>query len=153
MTRRRFLDRRATPAMGLALSPARGLAQPSGPGPEMSALSAYMSAAATSALPAEPLEHAKHHLLDTLASMISGSELPPGQAALRHIRSHAGKGAAPIAGSALTAAPIDAALANGGMAHADETDDSHNASRSHPGCAVVPAAPAAGDALCNDAAA
>src|SRR5258708_9418210 len=79
MTRRRFLDRRATPAMGLAVPPARGLAQPSGPGPEMSALSAYMSAAATSALPAEPLEHAKHHLLDTLASMISGSELPPGQ--------------------------------------------------------------------------
>jgi 2-methylcitrate dehydratase PrpD len=26
------------------------------------------------------------------------------------------------------------------MAHADETDDSHNTSRSHPGCAVVPAA-------------
>jgi 2-methylcitrate dehydratase PrpD len=31
------------------------------------------------------------------------------------------------------------------MAHADETDDSHNASRSHPGCAVVPAAFAAGE--------
>jgi 2-methylcitrate dehydratase PrpD len=31
------------------------------------------------------------------------------------------------------------------MAHADETDDSHNASRSHPGCAVVPAALAAGE--------
>ena len=111
----------------------------------MSALSAYMSAAATRALPAEPLEHAKHHLLDTLASMVSGSELPPGQAAQRHIRSHAGKGAATIAGSALTAAPIDAALANGVMAHADETDDSHNESRSHPGCAVVPAALASGE--------
>jgi 2-methylcitrate dehydratase PrpD len=145
MNRRRVLDMTATAAMGLALSPARGFAQGSGPGLEMSALSAYMSAAATSALPAEVLEHAKHHLLDTLASMISGSELPPGQAALRHIRSHAGKGAATIAGSALTAAPIDAALANGVMAHADETDDSHNASRSHPGCAVTPAALAAGE--------
>ena len=31
------------------------------------------------------------------------------------------------------------------MAHADETDDSHNASRSQPGCAVVPAAFAAGE--------
>ena len=31
------------------------------------------------------------------------------------------------------------------MAHADETDDSHNGSRSHPGCAVVPAALAAGE--------
>ena len=32
------------------------------------------------------------------------------------------------------------ALTNGVMAHADETDDSHNPSRSHPGCAIVPAA-------------
>jgi 2-methylcitrate dehydratase PrpD len=31
------------------------------------------------------------------------------------------------------------------MAHSDETDDSHNASRSHPGCSVVPAALAAGE--------
>jgi 2-methylcitrate dehydratase PrpD len=111
----------------------------------MSALSTYMSAAGTRALPAEAAEHAKHHLLDTLASMISGSELPPGQAALRYIRAHGGKGETTIAGSALTASATDAALANGVMAHADETDDSHNASRSHPGCAVVPAALAAGE--------
>jgi 2-methylcitrate dehydratase PrpD len=31
------------------------------------------------------------------------------------------------------------------MAHSDETDDSHNESRSHPGCAVLPAALAAGE--------
>ena len=67
--------------MGLALSPVRVFAQASGPDP-MDALSAYMSAAGTRALPTEVAEHAKHHLLDTLASMISGSELPPGQAAL-----------------------------------------------------------------------
>ncbi|HWO42576.1 MAG TPA: MmgE/PrpD family protein [Candidatus Eisenbacteria bacterium] len=114
-------------------------------GPEMSALSEYMSAAASQPLPAEAAEHAKHHLLDSLASMISGSELLPGQAALRFIGAHGGKGAATVVGTALTAAPIDAALVNGVMAHADETDDSHNASRSHPGCAVVPAALAAGE--------
>jgi 2-methylcitrate dehydratase PrpD len=112
---------------------------------EMSVLSAYMSAAGARVLPAEAAEHAKHHLLDSLASMISGSELVPGQAALRYIGSHAGKGTATIVGTRVTAAPIDAALANGVMAHADETDDSHNASRSHPGCAVVPAALAAGE--------
>jgi 2-methylcitrate dehydratase PrpD len=38
------------------------------------------------------------------------------------------------------------------MAHADETDDSHNASRSHPGCAVVPAALAVGEELGIDGA-
>ena len=38
------------------------------------------------------------------------------------------------------------------MAHADETDDSHNASRSHPGCAIVPAALAVAEELGIDGA-
>src|SRR5438477_5826348 len=118
----------------------------------MQTLSAYMAAAGSRPLPDEVAEHAKHHLLDTLASMISGSELLPGQAAQGYIRTHGGKGAATIAGTPLTAAPGDAALANGVMAHADETDDSHNASRSHPGCAVVPAALAVGEELGVDGA-
>ncbi len=111
----------------------------------MMALCEYMSVARTRALPPEVAEHAKHHLLDTLGSMISGSELPPGQAAQRYIRNHGTKGAATVAGTALSAGPVDAALANGLMAHADETDDSHNPSRSHPGCSVVPAALALGE--------
>ncbi|MGA7803274.1 MAG: MmgE/PrpD family protein [Bradyrhizobium sp.] len=132
-------------AMALDASPIRAFAQAASPGPGgmMSTLSAYMSAARTRPLPDEVIEQAKYHLLDTMAAMISGSELPPGQAAQRYIREHTGGGAATVVGSALTAPPIDAALANGVMAHADETDDSHNESRSHPGCAVVPAALAA----------
>jgi len=152
MNRRRVLGMTATAVAGVALVPTRALAQPSGPGPEMSALSTYMSAAGARALPADAAEQAKHHLLDTLASMVSGSDLLPGQAAQRYIRAYAGMGAATIAGTALTAAPGDAALANGVMAHADETDDSHNASRSHPGCAVVPAALAVGEVLGVDGA-
>ncbi len=113
----------------------------------MQTLGEYMAAAGSRPLPDEATEHVKHHLLDTLASMISGSELLPGQAAQRYIRAHGGKGAASIAGTKFTAAPGDAALANGVMAHADETDDSHNASRSHPGCAIVPAALAVGEEL------
>jgi 2-methylcitrate dehydratase PrpD len=118
----------------------------------MDTLSTYMSAAGTRELPADAAEHAKYHLLDTLAAMVSGSDLVPGQAALNYIRAHGGKGSATIVGSTLTAAPGDAALANGVMAHADETDDSHNASRSHPGCAVVPAALATGEELGIDGA-
>src|SRR4029453_2604601 len=34
----------------------------------------------------------------------------------------------------------NAALANGMLAHADETDDSHAPSLTHPGCGIVPAA-------------
>ncbi len=117
------------------------------PVPEMRTLSDYMAATKGRAVPAEVAEHAKHHILDTLASMISGSELPPGQAALRYIRGYSSKGTTTIAGTTLTAAPVDAALANGVMAHADETDDSNNAGRWHPGCAVVPAALAVGEEL------
>jgi 2-methylcitrate dehydratase PrpD len=131
--------------MGLALPRARGAAQAGDPESVMPALSTYMSGAAGRALPAEVVEHAKHHILDTLAAMISGSELKPGQAALRYVRVRGGKGTATIAGSNLTAGPVDAALANGVLAHSDETDDSHGPSRSHPGCAVVPAALAAGE--------
>ena len=142
----------ATTAMGLLLSPARGFAQASDSKALMNALSEYMSAAGTRPISADVAEHAKHHLIDTLASMISGSELPPGQAAQRYIRAHGGKSAATIAGTSLTAAPGDAALANGVMAHSDETDDLHNASRSHPGCSVVPAALAVGEELGVDGA-
>src|ERR1700674_1979071 len=145
MNRRRVLGMTATTAMALALSPERVFAQAQADGPVMNALSAYMSAAGTRALPAETTEHAKYHLLDTLASMISGSELPPGQAAQRYIRERGAKSTITVAGFALTAAPIDAAMAHGVLAHSDETDDSHSNSRSHPGCSIVPAALAAGE--------
>jgi 2-methylcitrate dehydratase PrpD len=113
----------------------------------MNTLCGYMAVAGARALPGEVVEHAKHHILDALASIISGSELSPGRAAKRYIREFGGAGAVTIVGTTLTAAPPDAALVNGVMAHADETDDSHNASRSHPGCAVVPAALAVGEEL------
>src|SRR3954453_16396245 len=145
--RRRLLGAAATTAMGAVMPEPGAFAQTSAPGPVMEALSRYMAAAAGRALPADVAEHAKHHLLDSLAAMISGSALPPGEAAQRYLRAHGGQGRATIAGTALTAAPGDAALANGVMAHADETDDSHNSSRSHPGCAIVPAALAAAEEL------
>jgi 2-methylcitrate dehydratase PrpD len=149
-SRRGFLKLSAHTAATLGLLPAGALAQnappaPVAPGSVMNTLSTYMSAARAKALPEDVTEQAKFHLLDTLSAMISGSELPPGQAAQRYVRERGGNGGVTVVGSALTAAPIDAALANGVMAHADETDDSHNESRSHPGCSVVPAALAAGE--------
>jgi 2-methylcitrate dehydratase PrpD len=153
-TRRGFLKATVTTAVGL--SPLRAFAQKPGPaptsGPVMSTLATYMSAARTRALPDDVTEQAKYHLLDTMAAMVSGSELPPGQAAQRNLREHVGNGPATVVGTAFTVPPIDAAMANGMMAHADETDDSHNESRSHPGCAVVPAALAAGEIAAIDGA-
>jgi 2-methylcitrate dehydratase PrpD len=152
MKRRNFLRLTAAAASSLSLSSLRSLAEGAGSGPEMTALCDYMSAAKTRALPPEVGEQAKHHILDTLAAMISGSELPPGQAAQRYIRANASQGTATVVGTTLTASPIEAALANGVMAHADETDDSHSPSRSHPGSSTVPAALALGEHLGIDGA-
>src|SRR5215475_12420469 len=101
MDRRSALRLTATTLAGLLFSPGR-VAHGAGSGPEMTALSAYMGAAGARVLPEQAAERAKHHLLDTLAAMISGSELLPGQMAHRYIRAHGGRGAATIAGSQLT---------------------------------------------------
>jgi 2-methylcitrate dehydratase PrpD len=111
----------------------------------MPQLSAYMSEAAERALPDEATEKAKEHVLDTVASMVSGSALVPGRSAIDFVREYGGKRIATVIGSDLLCGSIQAALANAIMAHADETDDSHAPSQSHPGCAVVPAALAAGE--------
>lgn len=111
----------------------------------MERLSTYMGNAAQRELPADVLEKAKQHILDTLAAMISGAALPPGRIALQFARLYSGGHTATIVGSRLLFGPIEAALANGMLAHADETDDSHAPSHSHPGCAVIAAALVAGE--------
>src|SRR5712672_116009 len=111
----------------------------------MERLSIYMSEAGSRSLPAEVMEKTKQHILDTLAAMISGSELPPGRTALQFARAYGGTEVATVVASNFACGPSEAALTNGVLAHADETDDSHAPSQSHPGCAVIPAALAAGE--------
>jgi 2-methylcitrate dehydratase PrpD len=113
--------------------------------PVMAALSTYMARARERPLPDAVIEKAKHHVLDTLAAMISGAELKPGRAAISFAKGYGGSQIATVVGSDVLCGPIEAALANGVLAHADETDDSHAPSLSHPGCAVVPAALAVGE--------
>ena len=113
--------------------------------PVMQQLSAYMAAAANRALPEEVLEKAKQHILDTFAAMISGSRLTPGRAALEFARGYGGREVATVVASNIVCGPVEAAFANGVLAHSDETDDSHGPSRSHPGVSTVPAALAAGE--------
>ena len=91
--------------------------------PIMLQLSTYMSAASTRALPEEALEEAKLHILDTFAAMISGSELPPGRAALEFARAYGGKEISTVVASKIVCGPIEAAFANGVLAHSDETDE------------------------------
>jgi 2-methylcitrate dehydratase PrpD len=104
-----------------------------------------MSEASERSLPDEVTETAKQHILDTLAAMISGTQLAPGRAALQFAEVYGGKEVATVIASKVVCGPIEAAMTNGVLAHSDETDDSHSPSQSHPGCAVVPAALAAGE--------
>jgi 2-methylcitrate dehydratase PrpD len=103
-------------------------------------LSEYIAKAAMRPLPDAVVEKARHHVLDTLAAMVSGSQLRPGRMAIGYVASLGGTPEASVVGTQIRTSAVNAALANGMLAHADETDDSHAPSRTHPGCAVIPAA-------------
>ena len=49
-------------------------------------LSQYIAEAGGRLLPEAVLEKAKHHILDTIAAMVSGSRLMPGELAIKFIR-------------------------------------------------------------------
>src|SRR5229473_439605 len=142
--RRRFMTLLGKGAAAAAVWPLRAKADVS---PVMARLASYMSAAGAHALPDAVVLEAKNHILDTLAAAISGSELPPGIQALKFARTYGGNGGATILASDLVAGPIEAAIVNGALAQADETDDNYSAGGAHPGCAVVPAAFAMGEIL------
>jgi 2-methylcitrate dehydratase PrpD len=108
--------------------------------PLMRELSTYIAGAVKRPLPKEVVEKTKHHVLDTIAAMVSGSRLLPGRKAIGYAKTLGGAREAMVIGSRIVTSAQHAALANGMLGHADETDDSHAPSLSHPGCAVVPAA-------------
>lgn len=103
-------------------------------------LADHIAGAGSRALPDAVADKTRLHVLDTLAAMVSGSRLAPGRTAVNFIAGEGGAAQATVAGTLIRTTAINAAWANGMLAHADETDDSHAPSLSHPGCAVVPAA-------------
>jgi 2-methylcitrate dehydratase PrpD len=120
--------------------------------PVTRALSDYVATALDRPLPPEITEKTRHHLLDTLAATVAGSRLLPGRRALAYVRAQGGARQATVIGSRHVSTAVGAALANGMSAHADESDDSHDGGRFHPGCAVVPAALAAAELADRDGA-
>lgn len=123
-------------------------------------LARYMAAARERALPAAAALAARHRILDSLAAVVSGSRLKPGEKAIqfarmqggvpedfirsrRHFGSklpHRGVPEASILATDLKSSAVNAALVNGMFGHADETDDFEPVTKAHPGCSVVPAA-------------
>lgn len=112
---------------------------------ETAALSEYLASTASTPLPEPVVRKTALHLLDTIAAIVSGSAMPAGAAGRAYGEASGCPGPALVLGTRLHIDPQSAALVNGMAAHADETDDSHAPSLSHPGCAVVPAALALGE--------
>src|SRR5437879_9300547 len=61
-------------------------------------LSAYIAQALALPLPAAVEEKARHHILDTVAAMVSGSRLGPGRIAIAYVRRLGGTPEASVAG-------------------------------------------------------
>ena len=146
MTRRHLLQSAAAAAFIPRGAPAAELTA----SPLMTTLSTYMAEAARRPLPAPIVEKTKQVILDTIAAMVSGSELPPGKFAIQFARNYKGDRVSTVVASNVLCGAIEAAMCNGMLAHSDETDDTHPPSQSHPGASVVPAALAVGEQFNND---
>lgn len=103
-------------------------------------LASYMVEARERVLPSDVARDARHRILDTLAAMVSGAHLKPGEMAIRYARAQGGVAEATVLTTDIRTTAVNAALVNAMFGHADETDDFHPATKAHPGCAVVPAA-------------
>jgi 2-methylcitrate dehydratase PrpD len=115
-------------------------AKPAALSPMMKTLSAYMARAIDRPLPARVAEKTRHHIADSLAAIVSGSRLPPGERGIAWTATQGGVAQACVMGTDHVTSATLAAFANGMSAHADETDDSHQGGLFHPGCTIIPAA-------------
>jgi len=103
-------------------------------------LARYMVEARDRGLPPNVALEGKHHILDTLGAMVSGSRLKPGEMAIAYVRAQGGVSESSVIGTNIKTSAVNAALANGMCGHADETDDVELITKTHPGCSSVAAA-------------
>src|SRR6202795_1217442 len=103
-------------------------------------LATYMAQARDMRLAPPVGPAAKHRIRDALAAMGCGSHLPAGEMAIAFARAQGGVAEATVLATDIRTSAVNAALANGMFAHADETDDFEPVTKAHPGSHVVPAA-------------
>ena len=108
--------------------------------PLMQEFSSYIAGANKRKLPKEVAARAKNHIVDVVAAMLSGSRLLPGKKIIAFVKPQGGAREAGMIGTRHVTTILNAALANGTCGHADETDDTHPPTRTHPGTSVLPAA-------------
>ena len=69
--------------------------------PLMRQLAGYIATATRKGLPPAVAEKTRHHVLDTIAAMVSGSRLPPGRMAISHVKTLGGVREATVVGSTM----------------------------------------------------
>ena len=76
--------------------------------PIMRRLSSYIASALRGSVPPAVVEKTKHHLLDTIAAMVSGSRLEPGKTAIAYIQTLGGTREASVIGSRILTTAVNA---------------------------------------------
>src|SRR5262249_52741897 len=103
-------------AMPVAVSGAQAAPAPRGAGggetvsPATAMLTDYVAKTLDRELPAEVVARTKLHVLDTLAAILSGSRLRPGELAARYVDSLGGKAQATVIGSTIVTSTVNAAF-------------------------------------------
>lgn len=108
-------------------------------------LARYMASVAERTLPEAVMQASKHRILDTVAAIVSGAKMVPGEMAINYVGGLGGTPQASIMTSDIITTAANAAMANAMCAHADETDDFDPETKAHPGSSAVPAALAMGE--------
>ena len=110
-------------------------------------LASELTALETDRLAPEDIRQVRKLILDHVVVALAGSVQPWGRMLTTWAERHGAAGRAPLIGSGRMAGAATAGLVNGTSAHGYELDDTHDASMSHPGAAVITAALAVGSEL------
>lgn len=107
----------------------------------------YITNLQYSDLPPEVVEKAKMHFLDALGNILGAYEMPWSKMVIKLVNQMKGTPESTVMGEPHKYPMINAALANGTMAHGIDADDSGaRPSWAHPGACIIPAAFAAAEA-------
>ena len=110
------------------------------PSGQTAALADFIHATEFPDIPAEVIRRAKACLLDWVGSAFAGIGCPSARIVSALVGDMGGRPAAALIGSMQAAPPMAAALYNGTVSAAMETDDVHEDASLHPGIGVIPAA-------------
>jgi 2-methylcitrate dehydratase PrpD len=107
---------------------------------ESKTLATWVAGLQLSDVPQDVREHARRFILDNFGCQIAGATLPWSQTYYNVLRATRSGSPSTVAYFGDKLAPDDAAFLNSTFNHANETDDTHLKSPTHPGGIAVPAA-------------